>query len=196
MAETTAPPPAVSLPPSNNNTSTSTDIPGQPFYDRTKQHLKELLRRKQILERNLQATEELIYKNETEYLEDTPAGNIIIGFEGYTKGTGAVVGAGRRKGNVVEGNRVFSRCSVSFGPADSPSNTATSTPLPANVPTPISTNLGRGEGGSSQATPTSARSVSGMGKSAGKKNKKTGDDSDGEGSAVKKIRTNFGAVRK
>ncbi|CAG8957922.1 hypothetical protein HYFRA_00000264 [Hymenoscyphus fraxineus] len=183
MAETTAPPPASSLP-ASNTTSTNTDIPGQPFYDRTKQHLKELLRRKQILERNLQATEELIYKNETEYLEDTPAGNIIIGFEGYTKGTGTVAGAGRRKGNVVEGNR------------DSPSNTATSTPLPANVPTPISTNLGRGEGGSSQATPTSARSVSGMGMSAGKKNKKVGEDSDGEGSAVKKIRTNFGAVRK
>lgn len=59
----------------------------------------------------------MIYKNETEYLEDTPAGNIIVGFEGYTKGSsGAAAGGGRRKGNVVEGNRVFSRCSVTFGP--------------------------------------------------------------------------------
>lgn len=93
------------------------DVPGQPFYDRTKQHLKDLLRRKQALERNLLATEEMIYKNETEYLEDTPAGNIIVGFEGYTKGSGGTAaGGGRRKGNVVEGNRVFSRCSVTFGP--------------------------------------------------------------------------------
>lgn len=112
MAENQAPT-ATAQPPNGNGA----DVPGQPFYDRTKQHLKDLLRRKQALERNLLATEEMIYKNETEYLEDTPAGNIIVGFEGYTKGSsGAAAGGGRRKGNVVEGNRVFSRCSVTFGP--------------------------------------------------------------------------------
>src|SRR5205807_1245293 len=59
-------------------------------------------------------------KKETEYLEETPSGNIITGFESYTKGTtggiggGAAGGRSRRGGGVSEGNRVFSRSSVSF----------------------------------------------------------------------------------
>jgi chromatin modification-related protein EAF6 len=96
--------------------SGSADVPGTPFYERTRQHLRDLLRKKQILERNLQLTEDTIYKNETDYLEDTPAGNIITGFEGYTKGSGVLApGGGRRRAQVVDGNRVFSRSSLSFG---------------------------------------------------------------------------------
>ncbi len=96
------------------------DVPGQPFYDKTRAHLKELLNKKRLLERSLQQNEDQIFKKETEYLEETPSGNIITGFESYTKGTtggiggGAAGGRGRRGGGVSEGNRVFSRSSVSF----------------------------------------------------------------------------------
>jgi hypothetical protein len=92
------------------------DIPGQPFYDKSRAHLKDLIRRKQALERNLANQEESIYKKETDYLEDTPHGNIITGFENYTKGGGAQAGQRRGMQRAVESNRVFSRSSVSFGP--------------------------------------------------------------------------------
>ncbi|RDL36844.1 Uncharacterized protein BP5553_06196 [Venustampulla echinocandica] len=190
MAENTAP--------STGPPASGGDVPGQPFYERTRQHLKELLNKKRLLERTLQVTEDTIYKNETEYLEETPAGNIILGFESYTKGVGnAAPGGGRRRAQVVDANRVFSKSSLTYGlnnNVDSPSNTAQSTPMAATAPTPLSTSFARGDGGSNHPTPTSATSAS---KSvAGKKNKKNGDDSDGETRDVKKIKTNFGAVRK
>lgn len=90
------------------------DVPGQPFYDKTRAHLRTLLTRRHALEAKLQQQEAEILRKETEYLEDTPHGNIIIGFEGYTKGVSVVPGQ-RRRLVVVEGNRVFSRSSVSFG---------------------------------------------------------------------------------
>jgi chromatin modification-related protein EAF6 len=107
MGENTAPPA-----PAGNG-----EVPGQPFYDKTRQHLKELLHKKRILERSLSMQEDTIFRKETEYLEETPSGNIITGFEAYTKGTGAASGAARRRGGVSEGSRVFSRSSISFNPA-------------------------------------------------------------------------------
>lgn len=108
MAENTAPSTAGAAP--------GGDVPGQPFYERTRQHLKELLNKKRLLERALQVTEDTIYKNETEYLEDTPAGNIIVGFESYTKGVGgSAPGGGRRRAQVVDTNRVFSKSSLTYG---------------------------------------------------------------------------------
>lgn len=83
-----------------------------------------------------------------------------------------------------------------FWVQESPSNTAQSTPMAAMAPTPLSTSFVRGDGGSNHATPTSASSASRTGGGVGKKNKKTGEDSDGESRDVKKVRTNFGAVRK
>ncbi|KAG9236502.1 histone acetyltransferase subunit NuA4-domain-containing protein [Amylocarpus encephaloides] len=192
----------------SENTAHSTAVPtsdaGLPYYEKSKRHLKLLLERKHQLEKTLAATEDNIYKNETEYLEETPAGNIIVGFENYTKGMStSTVGVGGRRGGrglgVGESNRVFSRGSVSFGQGnDSPSNTAQSTPMATMAPTPLSTSFAKGEAASNHATPTSASSASrnGAGAGAGKKNKKAGEDSDGEGREVKKVRTNFGAVRK
>lgn len=73
-----------------------------------------MLAKRAQLERNLQLTEEAIYKKETEYLEETPQGNIITGFDAYTKSSSVAPGGARRRGLVVEMNRVFSRSSVSF----------------------------------------------------------------------------------
>lgn len=65
------------------------------------------------------------------------------------------------------------------------------------APTPLSTSFLKDGGASNHATPTSATSKSG---GAGKKNIKKardGDDSETDGKeGNKKIRTNFGAVRK
>jgi chromatin modification-related protein EAF6 len=61
------------------------------------------------------AEEELIYEKETEYLENTPSGNIIIGFDNYTKGTTGAA-AQRRKTGLTDANRVFSRSSISYNP--------------------------------------------------------------------------------
>lgn len=90
------------------------DVPGQPFYEKGRQHLKDLLHKRQILMRSLAAQEEAIYKKETEYLEETPSGNIITGFDSYTKGTSSAPGGGRRKAQVTDANRVFSRSSISY----------------------------------------------------------------------------------
>lgn len=107
MGENTAPPAAAG----------NGEVPGQPFYDKTRQHLKELLHKKRLLERNLSMQEDTIFRKETEYLEETPSGNIITGFEAYTKGTGVMSGGARRRGGVSDGSRVFSKSSISFNPA-------------------------------------------------------------------------------
>ncbi|PON18613.1 hypothetical protein C2W62_06970 [Candidatus Entotheonella serta] len=52
---------------------------------------------------------------EAAYLDSTPAGNIITGFDNYMKGQSGAA-AQRRKAGPAEQNRVFSRSSVSYRP--------------------------------------------------------------------------------
>ena len=105
--------------------SAQADVPGLPFYEKSRLHLRDLLRKQQALQRNLANLEETIYRKETEYLEDTPSGNIILGFDGFVKGASVLGGgtAGRRgvegdrsRGRGVDGVRLFSRSSVSYRP--------------------------------------------------------------------------------
>ncbi|KAF7949850.1 uncharacterized protein EAE97_003359 [Botrytis byssoidea] len=175
---------------------------GLPYYDETRRKLKQLLEQKKNLERVLALSEEAIFRKETEYLDETPQGNIITGFDGYAKGA-SVGGVGRgagtgRKSTAVGGtDRPFSGSSHSWKVnVDSPLPSGASTPVAAMAPTPLSMSFPKnGDGASNHATPTSATS----GK--GKKNKKMagGDDSETdtrENTGNKKARTNFGAARK
>lgn len=57
--------------------------------------------------------EEDIFEKETAYLENTLGGNIITGFDSYTKGASSAA-AQRRKTGLTEANRVFSRSSISY----------------------------------------------------------------------------------
>ncbi|RDW67755.1 hypothetical protein BP6252_09151 [Coleophoma cylindrospora] len=170
------------------------DVPGQPFYDKSRQALKKLLHQKRLLETALQAQEDAIFKKETEYLEETPSGNIITGFENYTKSSAAAPGGGRRKGQVTEANRVFSRSSISYN-VDSGFDSATSTPMAAMAPTPVSASFQKGESASNHATPTSASSSNRVGAGAGKKNKKAEEEDEDDKRDMKKIRMT-GAARK
>ena len=69
-----------------------------------------------IKNREQASTEEHIATKESDYLEATPSGNIVIGFDNYVKGANAAV-AQRRKTGLADQNRVFSRSSVSYNPA-------------------------------------------------------------------------------
>jgi len=93
---------------------TQGDVVGRPFYEAERMKLKRYLHQKRELERQLQLTEEAIYKKEYDYLEDTPQGNIITGFDGYTKGSTGAQAGGRRRGPMVDMNRVFTRSSITY----------------------------------------------------------------------------------
>ncbi|KAL0474502.1 histone acetyltransferase subunit NuA4 domain-containing protein [Neurospora intermedia] len=171
---------------------------GIPYYEKQRQHLKELLNKKKLLEKRLLAQEESIYQKETEYLENTPAGNIITGFDNYTKGT-ANVAAQRRKTGLTDANRVFSRSSISYNPAaQQDSQTPASSAPASHAPTPVSTSFNNRDGASSAPTPTSA--TAGKANSKKKKAATSGgagvEDSETDSRETKKARTNFGAVRK
>lgn len=122
--------PHASIPPTGHSVpATTVDVPGLPFYEKSRLHLRDLLRKQQTLQRNLANLEDTIYRKETEYLEDTPSGNIILGFDGFVKGA-VLGGGGGRRGGVegdrsragdgrargIDGVRLFSRSSVSFRP--------------------------------------------------------------------------------
>ncbi|KAI1948239.1 chromatin modification- protein eaf6 [Ophidiomyces ophidiicola] len=137
----------------NTGPDQATTARGVPYYEKLRRELRETLQRKRILDRNLATLEESIYRFEHSYLEETGAGNIIKGFDNYIKGStgsslstagslGASFGGGasggtstRRKGQVSDMDRVFSRSSASFM-RDSPApSSAHTTPSHAATPT-------------------------------------------------------------
>ncbi|KAI1365660.1 histone acetyltransferase subunit NuA4-domain-containing protein [Xylaria arbuscula] len=165
------------------------DQPGIAHYEKQRQYLKELLQNRKLIERQLVAQEQSILQKETEYLESTPYGNIITGFDGYIKGSSNAT-AQRKRNGLIDQNRIFSRSSISHNPshpdhADAQSATST----PAAAPTPVDK-----DSGSNHPTPTSTTDKKG-GNSKKKKTKKDAEAEDSEADARenKKIRTHFGS---
>ncbi|TFA98571.1 Chromatin modification-related protein eaf6, partial [Trichoderma ghanense] len=155
-------------------------------YKKAQARVRDLVDRRRQLERRLAAMEESIMQKESAYLDSTPNGNIITGFDNYMKGTSGAA-AQRRKTGPPEQNRVFSRSSISYRPNNGDSSTpgsVGSTP----APTPLSTTFR--DSGSSNPTPTSAG-----GSKASKSKKKDTEESENDAQTNKK-RTNFGASRK
>ncbi|KAK2772818.1 hypothetical protein FQN53_004423 [Emmonsiellopsis sp. PD_33] len=130
---------------------------GLPYYEKLRRELRETLQKKRVMDKNMAALEESIYRFEQSYLEETGAGNIIKGFDNYIKGSsgGSGIGAGsslgsmtaggggggggpttRRKTQVQDSDRVFSKSSASFM-RDSPAPSSTHT-TPSHAPTPTS----------------------------------------------------------
>ncbi|RDA93106.1 hypothetical protein CP533_4129 [Ophiocordyceps camponoti-saundersi (nom. inval.)] len=84
-------------------------------YKKAQSRVRELVERRRAQERKLAQLEDGIALKESAYLESTPAGNIITGFENYMKGASGAA-AQRRKTGSTEQNRVFSRSSISYRP--------------------------------------------------------------------------------
>lgn len=118
----------------NKPGSASSATPTLAEYKKSQTRVRELIDRRRAQERKLvrlaprglrrvadmltssQAQlEESIASKESAYLDSTPTGNIITGFDNYMKGTSGAA-AQRRRAGPMEQNRVFSRSSVSYRP--------------------------------------------------------------------------------
>ncbi|KAG7146342.1 hypothetical protein VD0002_g4010 [Verticillium dahliae] len=161
--------------------------PSLQMYKQEQVKLKAMLEQRNQVARRLAAIESDIETKEAAYLDSTPHGNIIAGFDNYIKGTSGA-GAQRRKQGNTEQHRVFSRSSISYRPGSEVTTPGSVGSTPAShAPTPMSTSFKDKDG----ATPTSTTA----GK--GKKNKKQNEeDSEAESHAPNKKRINFGAARK
>ncbi|KLU87713.1 hypothetical protein MAPG_06707 [Magnaporthiopsis poae ATCC 64411] len=173
--------------------------PSIPYYEKSRQHLKELLAKKRQLEKQLAVREDMIYQKETEYLENTPSGNIITGFDNYTKATTGAA-AQRRKAGLTESSRVFSRSSISYNANNAPDAQtpgSVTSGAASHAPTPVSSSFK--DAGSNQATPMSATATSKAGATKTKKKATAAngvEDSETDAKEAKKVRTSFSAIKK
>ncbi|PHH88206.1 hypothetical protein CDD83_7841 [Cordyceps sp. RAO-2017] len=170
------------------NSSASGATPTMAEYKKAQARVRDLVERRRTQERKLAQLEDSIAQKESAYLESTPAGNIITGFDNYMKGTSGAA-AQRRKAGSAEQNRVFSRSSISYRPNTVDSSTPGASTPTSHAPTPLSASFR--DSGSAHPTPTPATGN----RSTSKSKKKDADDSEGDSQTNKK-RTNFGAPRK
>ncbi|KAJ5154251.1 uncharacterized protein N7500_009690 [Penicillium coprophilum] len=189
---------------------------GLPYYEKLRRELRDTLQKKRLMDKSMSQLEDQIFRFEQSYLEETTAGNIIKGFDNYIKGSanGSSLGAAglglggsmagsRRKAQVTESDRVFSRSSASYM-LDSPGPSSVQT-TPSHAATPTSTTGGNGM--SMKIDPLSASvSASGMKNPNGSKNKKkatggskntkgknqTEDISDEDKPSVKRLKISYG----
>lgn len=117
---------------SNDATTTNTAPPTTAEYRKSQQRVRELIEKRRMVERKLvcfhgpcffafgadrrqSQIEEGIKEKELAYLESTPGGNIITGFDNYLKGQSGAA-AQRRKAGPIDNNRVFTKSSISYKP--------------------------------------------------------------------------------
>ncbi|KAI1847337.1 hypothetical protein JX265_013782 [Neoarthrinium moseri] len=164
-------------------------------YEHEKDIIKKALAKRQKLISELSNLENKIADLEGRYLDSTPGGNILTGFDNYTKGlTGAA--AQRRKAGTTEQNRVFSRSSISYNALNQEAATPASGTSTPGAPTPLSASFANKEKGASEApTPTStAEKKTAASKTKKKDKEKAAEDSETDSRADgKKVRTHFGA---
>ncbi|MCJ1243072.1 hypothetical protein MMC30_000269 [Trapelia coarctata] len=182
--------------PPNTQVANADATRGVPYYEKLKRDLREIIQKKRLLDKNMAALEEQIYRFEGSYLEETTAGNIIKGFDNYIKGSSTTgtaantAGGGtstRRKGTIMDHDRVFSRSSASFMRESSPPSNSTT---PSHAPTPASSYQPLGSAReSNHPTPTSAVSL----KLNMKKNKKgtEKDEEESEGKQPKRMKITY-----
>ncbi|KAI0539950.1 histone acetyltransferase subunit NuA4-domain-containing protein [Xylaria digitata] len=171
----------------NSSAGSNGDQPGVAHYEKQRQYLKELLQNRKLIERQLVAQEQSILQKETEYLESTPYGNIITGFDGYIKGSTNAT-AQRKRNGMIDQNRIFSRSSISHNPSHPDHADAQSTTSTPAAPTPIDK-----DSGSNHPTPTSATDKKGGSKKKKAKKEADAEDSEMDTREVKKVRTHFGS---
>jgi len=169
-------------PGSANNTGADSSR-GMPYYERLRRDLRESLNKKRIIDNSLLQLEDNILRVETQYLEETSAGNIIKGFDNYIKGAATTTTAGgagtatRRKAPISDADRIFSRSSTSFLRESSTPGSAT----PSHAPTPTS----------SFPTRESSQPTNGA-RPGGSKKKKAVDDDDDDGNKTKRQKISYG----
>ncbi|KAK7564512.1 histone acetyltransferase subunit NuA4-domain-containing protein [Phyllosticta citricarpa] len=163
---------------------------GLPYYEKLRKDLRDALQKKRLLDNALNNLEETIYRAETNYLEETTAGNIVKGFDNYIKGSTASTvsniggaNAARRKAAVNDQDRIFSRSSHSFlFNQESPAGSAQTTP--SHAPTPTSSFPSARE--SNHPTPGSTASKAPNNK------KRTSKDEDDDGKPTKRGKITYG----
>ncbi|KAK1140534.1 hypothetical protein N8T08_010280 [Aspergillus melleus] len=191
---------------------------GLPYYEKLRRELRDTLQRKRLMDKGMAQLEDQIFRFEQSYLEETTAGNIIKGFDNYIKGSsntgvgatslsfsGGVGGGGggggtRRKAQVTDADRVFSRSSAGFMRDSTPSSSQTT---PSHAPTPTSTYNGS-TGKPNGETGSASGSVKGGSSSKNKKksnnnssgnNKDSKNDDDEEGGdkpPTKRLKISYG----
>ncbi|KAH6659965.1 histone acetyltransferase subunit NuA4-domain-containing protein [Truncatella angustata] len=166
-------------------------------YEAEKKIIKDAIAKRAKILAELSHLETKIADLEGRYLESTPGGNILTGFDNYTKGlTGAA--AQRRKVGTAEQNRVFSRSSVSYNALNQEAPTPASGTSTPGVPTPISTSFANKDKGGPSDAPTPSSATDNKKAAGGNKKKKdkaaAAEDSETDSKAdSKKARTHFGA---
>ncbi|GAB1198927.1 hypothetical protein APSETT444_008257 [Aspergillus pseudonomiae] len=200
---------------SNNNNSNGTASAqsganrGLPYYEKLRRELRDTLQKKRLMDKSMadmQAQlEDQIFRFEQSYLEETTAGNIIKGFDNYIKGSSSGAGAGgslalsggvggaRRKAQVTDADRVFSRSSASFMRDSTPSSVQTT---PSHAPTPTSVNGSSGKPNGDSSAPGSVKGGSSSSKNKKKSNankdKNDDDDEAGDKPPTKRLKISYG----
>ncbi|KAB8258420.1 histone acetyltransferase subunit NuA4-domain-containing protein [Aspergillus pseudonomiae] len=196
---------------SNNNNSNGTASAqsganrGLPYYEKLRRELRDTLQKKRLMDKSMAQLEDQIFRFEQSYLEETTAGNIIKGFDNYIKGSSSGAGAGgslalsggvggaRRKAQVTDADRVFSRSSASFMRDSTPSSVQTT---PSHAPTPTSVNGSSGKPNGDSSAPGSVKGGSSSSKNKKKSNankdKNDDDDEAGDKPPTKRLKISYG----